>query len=160
VINLTIVGGETMLPCRDDPTCAAYATCLLGCAADIEPLVLPPEGTAPEDTCVAITNLFRSWESKAPLARWMDGESCADAAIAQDTAEGPHSSFGSCGESGQNECYGHGSATPQQVARCISDWWEEKYTGSQNRGHYLTMSGGYAEVACGFYESNIVGNYR
>ena len=64
--------------CHADPNCKAYGACLSSCVAGHGIIVDPPPSTSPQDRCVDIINQYRSWESKAALARWTSAEACVD----------------------------------------------------------------------------------
>lgn len=150
-------GGGNFGACAADAGCTAYATCLNVCTVGRGPIVAPTEGASPQDKCVHYVNAYREWEAKAPLARWTEGEACADEEVAIDEVNGPHSSFGMCGEATQNECLGF---DPDQIGYCQAMMYSEKFTGEQGMGHYLAMTGNYSRVACGFTDNWSNQNYQ
>jgi len=105
------------------------------------------------DACVARINAFRDTLDLPPLARWRDGERCADDEAKTDSkTKRAHSAFGSCGERAQNECPGWGSLE-QVISGCLQMMWDEgpgePYS---EHGHFLNMSNtSYTSVACGFH---------
>jgi hypothetical protein len=126
------------------------------------------------EICVAKINELRATEGLPAYGRWGDAEQCNDdGATSDEQTNTPHGSFGTCGESAQNECLGHG---PAGVAACLEQMWAEKdqagcagcvdchagqgacencdFYGDQTGdvcGHYVNMSALYfSEVACGF----------
>lgn len=150
-------GGGNFGACAADASCTAYATCLNVCTVGNGPIAAPPDGSSPQDKCVHYINAYRAWEGKGPLARWTEGESCADEEVAIDEVNGPHSSFGMCGESSQNECLGF---APDQIGYCQAVMYSEKFTGDQGMGHYLAMTGDFSRVACGFTDNWSNQNYQ
>ncbi len=118
----------------------------------------PPPADAGGDgsiqaACVARINAFRATEGKPPLARWVDGEACADQQ-SQDDANGggAHGNFGACGEFAQNTCPNWGS-TDTVIQGCLQQMWDEgPGEPFSEHGHYINMSSTqYTQVACGFY---------
>jgi hypothetical protein len=118
--------------------------------------------------CVDRINQFRTQCACLPaLARWTDGEACADQMseydAMQDTA---HAGFeaGICdsGKGGQNECPGY-SSDAQVISLCLQQMWSEG-PGTQNpcngqcfedHGHFINMtSTTMTKVACGFYTTS------
>lgn len=126
--------------------------------ADCNPGPLPASGDIHAD-CVARINQFR-WECQClpPIARWSDGEACADGNARYDSTNGVHASFYDqpCGSGGraQNECPGWPS-TDSVISGCLRAMWEEgPEDGDPDtvNGHYESMaSTSYTRVACGFY---------
>ena len=92
----------------------------------------------------------------APLARWADGEACADTHAEYDSTRTPHAGFQAriCPQSGfgQNECPGYRS-TSQVISTCLQQMWDEgPGEPFQAHGHYLNMTNPrFSMVACGFY---------
>lgn len=150
-------GGGNFGACATDPACAPYAECLMVCGVGRGPIPAPPSGTSPQDQCVHYINAYRAWEGKGPLARWSENEACVDGQIAHDAMTQPHDWFGMCGESGQNECYGF---NPDQIGYCMSVMYSEKFSGDQGMGHFLTMTGDFSHVACGFSGSSAAQDYQ
>ncbi len=137
-------------PCANCP----FATPLPSC----QPTPVPNTGD-PHADCVARINQFR-WDCQClpPLARWTDGEACADGNAEYDSINGPHASFTAqpCGSGAraQNECPGWGS-NEQVIDGCLQVMWDEGPEdgdpGTVN-GHYMNMSSiSFSQVACGFY---------
>lgn len=116
-----------------------------------------PDTGDPYADCVARINQFR-WDCQClpPLARWTDGESCADEHAEYDSTHSAHAGIndGICtpGGSAQNECPGWDSVG-QVIDGCLQVMWDEgpgePYS---EHGHYINMSNtAYGRVACGFY---------
>ena len=124
--------------------------------------------------CLDTINQLRATEGLPPYTRWAEAETCSDAAATSDEQSGTaHGAFGSCGESAQNECLGHG---PQGIAQCLQQMWDERlqpgcagcaacdqpgggcpdcdFFGTETGdvcGHYVNMRAPYfSTVACGF----------
>ena len=106
-------------------------------------------------------NQFRACVCLPPLARWNDGENCADMDAAYDPAHSAHAGFiaGICTPEGnaQDECPGYSSET-QVVILCIQQMFDEgppptaDCTGDcyQMHGHYINMTNTrYTKIACG-----------
>jgi len=111
--------------------------------------------------CVARVNQFRACVCLPPLARWTEGESCADMDAAYDPSHSAHAGFvaGICSPEGnaQDECPGYSSET-QVVSLCIQQMFDEgppptaDCTGDcyQMHGHYINMTNTrYTKIACG-----------
>ena len=99
--------------------------------------------------CVDQINSYRATLDLAPYARWTSAEGCTDGQAKADSESGtPHSAFGRCGESAQDECPGWPSIE-STTSSCLQMMWAEGPGG----GHYENMRGGYSRVACGFHES-------
>lgn len=126
-----------------------------GCGDDTNAAanVSPDDGVRID--CVDRINGFRATEGLPPLARWVDGEVCADSEARSDAQSGvPHGAFGQCSENAQNECPGWNSVE-QIIDGCLQGMWDEgpgePYS---EHGHYINMSSErYTKVACGFFES-------
>ena len=116
--------------------------------------------------CVTRVNQFRACVCLPPLARWSDGESCADMDAAYDPANGAHAGFmaGICSPQGnaQDECPGWGSAA-QVISGCIQQMFDEgppptaTCTGDcyQMHGHFINMTNTrYTKIACGIATVN------
>lgn len=121
---------------------------------------VPPPSTGDDHAdCIARINQLR-WECQClpPIARWTDGEACADGNAQYDSLNGVHASFYDqpCGTGAraQNECPGWPS-TGQVIDGCLQTMWDEgPEDGDPNtvNGHYESMvSTSYTRVACGFY---------
>ena len=136
----------------------AMATPIAGCA----PTPLASTGD-PHQDCVNRINQFRcACQGLPPLARWTEGEACADqmAQYDHDHPANPHQAFRDhiCGSpSAQNECPGWPSVT-DTVTGCLQQMWDEgpgDFNGPPPHGHYINMSSTrYTMVACGFYEGS------
>ncbi|HJK90964.1 MAG TPA: CAP domain-containing protein [Polyangiaceae bacterium LLY-WYZ-15_(1-7)] len=142
--------GATVLPsmCDDGPLAEPIA----GCA----PALLPSTGDPYED-CFRRINQFRAeCQCLPPLARWEEGEGCADMHAEYDSTRDPHDGFRDriCPEGGnaQNECPGWPSVNAT-IDGCLQAMWDEGPGEDFNaHGHYINMSSTrYTMVACGFY---------
>jgi hypothetical protein len=114
--------------------------------------------------CVDRINQFRTQcACLPPLARWTDGEACANQMAEYDsTATSAHAGFQAricSGGSAQDECPGWGS-NAQVVSGCLQSMWDEgppptsSCTGTcfNDHGHFINMSStSYSKVACGFF---------
>jgi hypothetical protein len=101
--------------------------------------------------CVDIINDYRASVGLTALARWSDSETCADGEAATDAAAGtPHSAFGTCAESAQNECPGWGGAPREMIDDCLAGQWAEGPGDFETHSHYLNLTGNWTKVACGF----------
>ena len=139
--------------CSGGPLAAPIPGCM--------PTPVPDTGD-PHADCVTRINQFRLvCQCLPPLARWVDGEACADMNASYDAMRmTPHAGFsaGICGSGyGQNECpgwLGWGSI-PSTISSCLQDMWDEgPGTPFSEHGHYLNMSSSrFTMVACGFYTS-------
>src|SRR5690606_1974589 len=82
------------------------------------------EHAARRQLCVDTINELRATEGLPPLTRWVEAEPCADeSATSDEETMTPHGAFPSCGETGQNECLGHG---PDGIVQCLSQMWDER----------------------------------
>ena len=109
------------------------------------------EATAASVLCVATINQYRTTLGLAPYARWAGNEACVDGQSRTDAARGkPHSAFGRCKETAQNECPGWNAGT---VGRCLDAMWAEGPGADFHiHGHYANMSSvAYTKVACGSF---------
>lgn len=103
--------------------------------------------------CVDIINGYRASIGRAPLARWIEKEACAeDQGFADADSGQPHSAFGQCTEWAQNECPNWPGPPGQMIGNCLAMMWAEgpgePYSA---HGHYINMANpGYTKVACGF----------
>ena len=124
---------------------------------------LPSSGDPARD-CVDRVNQFRTECACLPaLARWSDGEACANEQAEYDSSREPHAGFRAdvCnGGFAQNECPGWPSVDGV-VGDCLQAMWDEGPPPSgdcegqcfQDHGHFINMSSeGYSAVACGFFE--------
>jgi hypothetical protein len=123
---------------------------------------LPSTGE-PHQDCVDRINQFRTQCACLPaLARWNDGEACADQMAQYDSGgTTAHAGFaaGICkGGSAQNECPGWPS-TDKIVSGCLQQMWNEGPPPSnpcngdcfQTYGHFINMTNTrYTKVACGY----------
>lgn len=155
--------GSTEVPahCSDGPLDAPLPDCTLP--------TLPSTGDIRQD-CVDRINQFRmECQCLPPLARWRDGEDCADQHARYDhDGAGPHGGFrdGICDNGGraQNECPGWRSGD-QIISGCLQQMWDEgPGEPFSAHGHYINMSSTrYSMVACGFHEGDgiwAVQNFR
>jgi hypothetical protein len=125
---------------------------------DCSPQPEPSTGDWHAD-CIARINQLR-WECQClpPLARWVDGERCADDNAQYDSINGVHASFHDtpCGSGAraQNECPGWPSNN-HIVNGCLQSMWDEgPEDGNPDtvNGHYESMATTtYSRVACGFH---------
>ena len=102
-----------------------------------------------------------------PLARWTEGESCADQHAQYDSEKNmAHAGFRdkicTAGGSAQNECPGYSSNT-QVISLCLQQMWSEGPPPQtpcedecfQTYGHFINMTNtSYKKVACGFYTTS------
>jgi len=114
--------------------------------------------------CVDRINQFRTQcACLPPLARWTDGEACADQMAEYDSQkDSPHAGFSAkicSGGQAQNECPSWASNT-QVITGCLQQMWSEgppptaTCTGScfNDYGHYINMASTTStKVACGFH---------
>jgi len=145
----------TIAACAGGPLALPIAGCM--------PTPVPDTGD-PHADCVARINQFRyQCQCLPPLARWTDGEACADMNASYDQmAMRAHAGFSAriCGSgSAQNECpgwLGWGSVS-STISGCLQQMWDEgpgDFYGPPAHGHYINMSSSsYSRVACGFYTS-------
>jgi hypothetical protein len=142
--------GGSAGPCANGPLAAPISNC--------DPDPLPTTGDAHEDCFERINQFRRECQCLPPLARWVDGEACADGNAEYDSINGVHASFSAlpCGSGGraQNECPGWPS-NAQVITGCLRSMWDEgPEDGDPNtvNGHYESMaSTSYTRVACGFF---------
>lgn len=109
-------------------------------------------GTDYAQHCVDTINGYRATLGLAPYARWQSNESCVDGqALADGTANSPHSAFGDCGEWAQNECPGWSGTPLDIIDGCLAQMWAEGPGADFNtHGHYINMtSTSYTKAACG-----------
>ena len=125
--------------------------------------------------CLDEINRLRATRGLPAYAPWTDAHVCVDGQATSDEASSsPHGTFGTCGESGQNECLGGGTAG---IVSCLGRMWAEREqagcagcdacadaydpscpncdffgtTTGDVCGHYVNMSARYfTQVACGF----------
>ena len=127
----------------------------------------PSSGDLHQD-CVDRINQFRTQCACLPaLARWTEGEACADQMSEYDAMQNvAHAGFTakicSSGQGGQNECPGY-SSNAQVISLCLQQMWSEgpgpqdPCDGQcfQDHGHFINMtSTSMTKVACGFYTTS------
>lgn len=151
----TATGGA---PSGGAGSCVQNLSCMLAAP--------PSTGDAHQD-CVDRINQFRTQCACLPaLARWTDGEACADQMAQYDSEKNSaHAGFQAricAGGQGQNECPGWGS-NAQVVSGCLQSMWNEgppptsSCTGAcfNEHGHFINMtSTSSTKVACGFYTTS------
>ncbi|HEV8547889.1 MAG TPA: CAP domain-containing protein [Polyangiaceae bacterium] len=118
--------------------------------------------------CVDRINQFRTQCACLPaLARWTEGEACADQMAEYDAMQNSaHAGFEdricSSGQGGQNECPGYSSNT-QVISLCLQQMWsegpgpEDPCNGQcfEDHGHFINMTDtSMTKVACGFYTTS------
>lgn len=146
-------GGGTQRENPDLDFTGALEAPIEGCA----PEPLPATGDAAGDCVARINQLRAACQKLPPLARWAEGEACADAHAAHDAETGEfHSGFVEkiCTPRGlaQNECPAWPSVEDARVG-CLQAMWDEgPGEPFEEHGHYLNMSSrAYSKVACGFH---------
>jgi len=136
-------------------TLTAAVTLAAGCDSKGGTTTTPPADSlaTTRTQAVARINQFRATLSLPALTEWSAGESCANGQAQADNAAGTtHSTFGTCGESAQNECPAW-PALSQVVTGCLPAMWNEG-PGSDfaTHGDYTNMaSTTYTKVAVGIY---------
>jgi hypothetical protein len=137
--------------------CTQNLTCQLPAAAS---------SGDPRQDCVDRINQFRTQCACLPaLARWTDGEACADMMAMYDSAgTTAHAGFIAkicSGGNAQNECPGWPSEA-QVVSGCLQQMWNEgppnmtpcSGTCFQTYGHFINMTNTRnKKVACGFFKT-------
>jgi hypothetical protein len=129
-------------------------------------VIVPPPSTGDyHQDCVDTINKIRlDCMCLPPLARWTEGEACADQMAEYDTGQdSAHAGFKArlCtpGGSAQCECPGWGSVSSitqgtSRMESCLEMMWHEVDNPSGEQGHYLAMSSKtYTKVACGINSS-------
>jgi hypothetical protein len=137
-----------------------------GCTPDYACMPMAPSTGDYYADCVARVNQFRACVCLPPLARWNDGESCADMDAAYDPSHSAHAGFMAniCMPQGnaQDECPGWNSAT-MVVDGCLQQMFAEgppptaTCTGTcyEQHGHFINMTNThYTRVACGIATVN------
>jgi len=137
-----------------------------GCVENLTCKLSPPPSTGDvHQDCVDRINQFRTQcACLTPLARWMEGEACADMMAEYDSTQPmAHAGFRAkiCmpGGSSQNECPGWRAET-QIIDRCLQSMWDEGPPPTQpcdgdcfqTYGHFINMTSTRStQVACGFF---------
>jgi hypothetical protein len=107
--------------------------------------------------CVQIINQDRaSLSPPSPaLTEATSSESCVDGQAQADSTSGkPHSAFGNCQESAQDECPGWPGPPSSIMTGCLGQMWAEGPPPAGQDNHWLNMSNPkYTKVACGFYQT-------
>ena len=124
---------------------------------DCRPSPLPSTGDLYEDCVRRINQLRAECQCLGPLARWPEGEACADQQAEYDAmGRGAHAGFRDriCSPRGgaQNECPGYRN-NDQVIGLCLQQMWDEG-PGEPfiEHGHYLNMTNpAFNGVACGFF---------
>ena len=106
--------------------------------------------------CVQIINMYRGTVQSAPLGENTGQESCVDGEAQGDATSGtPHSAFGKCGESAQNECPMWPGPPSSIMTNCLAQMWMEGPPPQGQDNHWLNMENPqYTQVACGFYQDS------
>jgi Cysteine-rich secretory protein family len=96
-------------------------------------------------------NAYRATLSLPPLVQLTSQEICTDGEAKSDADSGtPHSAFGSCGETAQDECPGWPGPPGTLIVDCLAQMWAEGPGG----GHYENMATqSRTKVSCGFYQT-------
>jgi hypothetical protein len=142
--------------CANGPLTTSIANCVI---------TAPPSTGDYHQDCVDTINKIR-WDCMClpPLARWTDGEACADQMATYDAGQGSaHAGFiarlCSPGGSAQCECPGWNSVSSitqgtSRMESCLSMMWHEVDDPAGEQGHYQAMSSKtYTKVACGINSS-------
>jgi hypothetical protein len=111
-------------------------------------------GAGVAQLCVDTINQHRASIGLGPLARWTDGEVCADGEAESDgNTNTPHGAFGSCSEFAQNECPGWPGPAEGMIGSCLQLMWDEGPGADYaTHGHYINMTNpNYSMVSCGFH---------
>ncbi len=127
----------------------------LGCSTEPVPGEEFARAAGPTDreACVARINELRATLNRPPLARWTDGEACADRQVRKDAAgEQAHLNFTMCGEAAQNTCPSWPSIDDINTG-CIQAMWDQGPGDFQTHGDFLNLSStAFTKVACGYDE--------
>ena len=109
---------------------------------------------AARQQCVQIINMYRGTVKSAPLSENTGQESCVDGEAQGDATSGtPHSAFGKCGESAQDECPMWPGPPSSIMTNCLAQMWAEGPPPQGQDNHWLNMENPqYTQVACGFYQ--------
>ena len=128
-------------------------------------IVAPPSTGDYHQDCVDTINKIRAdCMCLPPLARWTEGEACADQMAEYDSGQNTaHAGFKArlCtpGGSAQCECPGWSSVASitqgtSRMESCLEMMWHEVDNPSGEQGHYQAMSSKtYTKVACGINAS-------
>ncbi len=108
--------------------------------------------------CVQLINMYRGTLSppSPPLTQAsLANETCVDGQAKADfTANTPHSAFGQCNESAQDECPGWPGPPASINTGCLAQMWAEGPPPAGQDNHWLNMENPqYTQVACGFYQT-------
>jgi hypothetical protein len=137
-----------------------------GCVPDYACKPVAPNTGDPYADCVARVNQFRACVCLPPLARWADGETCANQDAKYDSEQGTAHAGAQADicdwGNAQDECPDWKRATAASVVDgCLQMMFEEgppptsTCTGQcyEDHGHYINMTGTKYKygVACGFY---------
>lgn len=120
------------------------------------PPTAAPSGDPHQDCVDRINQLRAECQCLGPLARWTEGEDCADQHAEYDSTRSAHAGFRDriCtnGGFGQNECPGWRSVD-QTISGCLQSMWDEgPGEPFSEHGHYINMTNSsYSMVACGFH---------
>jgi Cysteine-rich secretory protein family len=103
--------------------------------------------------CVDDINGYRATKGLAPLARWVDGESCAAGEAAADArSQQAHGSFGACREGAQNACPNWPAPADRMIDQCLKSMWDEGPGEFPAHGHYENMASPRStSVACAIH---------
>lgn len=139
-----------------------------GCAQNLRCKLTAPASTGDvHQDCVDRINQFRTeCACLPPLARWTEGEACADMMAEYDSSRpNAHAGFMDricMGGSAQNECPGWRS-NEMIVSGCLQSMWDEGPPPMQpcdgqcfqTYGHFINMSNTrFTKVACGFFTTS------
>ena len=145
------IAAGVLVSCGEDPDSLTGSGTLRkksssGSSSDGE---LVGSGDSPNELCWSTINEYRKREGLPELARWSDGESCAEGEAKSDAqANRAHGAFPRCGELAQNECPGTPGPAEEGIPKCLALMWAEGPGG----GHRENMaSTKYKEVACGVF---------
>lgn len=144
----SIVFALAVISCGDDPA-TTDSSSSASSEEEGSSSAVTGTGESAQELCWNTINAYRKRDGLPPLARWEDGETCADGEAASDAKSGKaHGSFPRCGEMGQNECPGHPGPPEKGIPSCLAQMWAEGPGG----GHHDAMaSKKYTKVACGVF---------
>jgi hypothetical protein len=108
--------------------------------------------------CVELINMYRATLSppSPPLTQAPESsETCVDGQAQADfMANTPHSAFGKCGESAQDECPGWPGPPSAINTGCLAQMWAEGPPPPNEDNHWLNMENPQStQVACGFHQT-------